>query len=150
MGPGLYCLNGELKVNGGGLSGTGVVIYMMPTGGGVSLSGSADINLITGYGLTDNSGNDIGGYLIFMDLNNHNGVDMAGSNGSYYQGTVYAPGYRDPASQEKCNIGGSNTSTAMHSNIVCYSIGVAGNSSVRVVYNPTENHIEPAAMELSQ
>jgi hypothetical protein len=150
MQPGLYCLDGNFTVNGGSLYGQGVVIYMTPAGGGVNFSGSALVTLTTGGSVKDANGENFGGYLIFMDKANRNGVDMAGSNGTFYHGTIYAPGPRDPASQEKCNIGGANSSMALHSNIVCYSIGIAGNADVTITYKPEENYRMPPMVELSQ
>jgi hypothetical protein len=140
MQPGLYCLGGDFTVNGGALVGNGVVIYMMAGGGGVSLSGNANIHLTTGAEILDARGIDnFTGYLIFMDKDNHNGIDMNGSNGSLFQGTIYAPGYRTPESQEKCNIGGNNTSISLHSSIICHTIGIAGNSNVTIIYDPRQN-----------
>jgi hypothetical protein len=150
MQPGFYCIDGNFTVNGGSLKGNGVVIYMSESGGGVNFSGSALVWLSTGSKIKDGAGKNFGGLLIYMDKNNHNGVDMAGSNGTYYHGTIYAPGYRDPASQEKCNIGGSNTSVSLRSNVICYSIGIAGNSSVTIDYRPNENYRMPPTIELAQ
>ena len=116
----------------------------------MNFSGSALVYLSTGSLVEDANGDNYGGYLIFMDMANHNGVDMAGSNGTFYHGTIYAPGPRDPASQEKCNIGGSNSSMALHSNIVCYSIGIAGNANVVITYRPEENYRMPPMVELTQ
>lgn len=150
MNPGLYCLNGNFTVNGGKLTGSELTVYMMPNGGGVSLSGGADVNLTTGQSVLDADGNNFTGYLIFMDKNNLNGVDMAGNNGSFFAGTIYAPGPRNPASQEKCNIGGTNTSITMNSAIICNTIGIAGNSSVTIIYNPKQNRQMAISLEQTQ
>jgi hypothetical protein len=150
MQPGFYCIDGNLTVNSGTLTGKNVTIYMTPAGGGVNFGGNAVINLSAGQKTLDAVGNNFGGVLIFMDVNNHNGVDMSGGNGTFYHRTIYAPGYRDPASQEKCNIGGSNTSVALRSNVICYTIGIAGNSSVTIDYRPAENYRVPPLIELSQ
>jgi hypothetical protein len=150
MQPGFYCLDGNFTVNGGSLKGSSVVIYMTAAGGGVNFSGSAQIWLSTGQKILDGAGKNFGGTLIFMDRDNHNGVDMAGSNGTFYHGTIYAPGVREPDSQEKCNIGGSNTSVSLRSNVICYTIGIAGNSSVTIDYRPNENYRMPPEIELTQ
>ena len=148
--PGLYCLKGNLTANNGSLRGAGVVIYMMANGGGISFGGNALIDLRTGENVPDANGDNFTGYVIFMDKNNHNGVDLSGSNGSQYVGTIYAPGPRDPASKSKCNIGGNPTSVTLNSAIICSTIGISGSSSLTIVYDAKQNRQAAISLEQTQ
>ncbi len=145
---GMYCFDGDFTVNGGSLTGDGVMIVMRK--GDLSLSGNADIYLKRPNSLLDAKGQQWGGMLIYMLADNHGGIDLAGNNGSEYHGTVYAPGTRDPISQEKCNIGGANRSTGIHANMMCSSIGIAGNAILDITYNEKENYQLPPSVELAQ
>lgn len=148
MEPGMYCLNGNLTVNGGSLTGNGVMFVM--NHGSVSLSGSADISLKRPNDYVDGANQHWGGMLIYMPEANHGGVDLAGNNGSSYMGTIFAPGPRNPNTKEKCNIGGNNTSIGVSASIICSTVGVAGNSSVTIFYEEEENYRLPPRVELVQ
>ncbi len=148
MEPGMYCLNGDFTVNGGSLEGYGVIIVM--NGGSISFSGNADIKLKRPNDYVDGKGQHWGGMLIYMPEGNHGGIDMAGNNGSSYMGTIFAPGPRDPISQEKCNIGGSNTSIGVSASVMCSTVGIAGNSSVTIYYDEEQNYRMPPTVELAQ
>lgn len=148
MEPGMYCLNGDFTVNGGSLNGDGVIIVM--NHGSVSLGGNADVSLKRPNDYVDGANRHWGGMLIYMPENNHGGVDLSGNNGTSYMGTIYAPGPRTPISQEKCNIGGANTSIGVSAAVICSTVGVAGNSDVTIFYEEEENYRMPPTVELTQ
>lgn len=151
MQPGMYCFYADLTINGGSVRGNDVMIVMYS--GSLNLGGNADVFIKRPNDIVDGATptpNHFGGMLIYMPKENHGGIDLSGNNGSTYVGTIYAPGPRDPASQEKCNIGGTNTSIGLSSNVMCYTIGIAGNSNVTINYRQEENYRNPPTVELSQ
>jgi hypothetical protein len=146
---GLYCLDGDLLMNGGVITGEGVTFYMRR--GSVQLGGSTSVSLSAsdGYGLKIN-GTEWSGMLILMPYENDGEVHIGGGSGSEYVGTIYAPGPRTPATQDKCIIEGSGTTLGLSSNIICYTIKVAGTADVTINYRDDQNWHSPPIIELSQ
>ncbi len=147
MKPGMYCLEGDFKVNGGQLSGNGVLIVMLS--GDVSLNGNANIRLIRANSIRDGAGQQYGGMLFFMPESNHGGIDLGGTSGSSYAGTIYAPGPRD-ANKQKCTFSGTSGTVAVKSNIICDTIEVTGTANVEIHYKASQNYQVPPMIELSQ
>lgn len=148
LAPGMYCLDDDLTVNGGSFTGDGVFIYMR--GGSVNLAGNAYINLKKAEVMLDAQGNNFGGFLFFMPFNNDGVVHLGGGSDSEYSGTIFAPGPRTPASQDKCIIEGSGTSLGFQSNIICYTIKIVGTANVTIDYQEEQNHQMPPFIELAQ
>ena len=152
MEPGMYCFHADVTINGNGsLTGRDVMIVMYD--GSLDLGGGADVYLKRPNDIVDGASpapNHFGGMLIYMPMDNDGGIDISGNNGSAYLGTIYAPGPRNPSSKEKCNIGGTGNSIGLSSNVMCHTIGIAGNSSVTINYREEENYRNPPTVELSQ
>lgn len=147
--PGMYCLDGDLRVTGGNFTGDGVFIYMRH--GSVDLLGNAYINLKKAEVMPDASGlHDFGGFLILMPYDNDGKVHLGGGSDSEYSGTIFAPGPRTPASQDKCIIEGNGTSLGFQSNIICYTIKITGKANVTIDYQEEQNHRMPPFIELAQ
>ncbi len=148
LAPGMYCLDDDLTVNGGTFTGDGVFIYMR--GGSVNLAGNAYINLKKAEVMLDAQGNNFGGFLFYMPFNNDGVVHLGGGSDSEYSGTIFAPGPRTPASQDKCILEGSGTSLGFQSNIICYTIKIVGTANVTIDYLEEQNHQMPPFIELAQ
>lgn len=147
MAPGMYCLKDDFTVNGGSLSGKNVLIVMLS--GSVDMEGNANIRLIRASNIKDGSGNQFGGLLFFMPMNNLGGIDLGGTSGATYAGTIYAPGPRD-SSKPKCTFGGNSGSIGLNSNIVCNTIQVHGTANVEIHYKAGQNYRLPPMIEMSQ
>lgn len=147
LNPGLYCFEDEVRFTGGSITGTGVMLYI--SDGNFHLSGSADVNLTASNDLTDASGNQWAGMLIYMDPNNTDQVEISGNTGSRYNGTIYAPGPSSPSSKDKCTITG-NTDFVLNSQVICYNVKVTGTSDVTINYDGGQNFHMPPLIELVQ
>lgn len=154
MDPGMYCLYGDFSVGGNAnLSGEGVMIVMYS--GSISIGGSVGVYLKRPSDIVDGKGQHYGGMLIFMPKSNTGGIDLSGSVGSNYMGTIYAPGDRTNAngntgSKEKCQIGGNNTSIGVSANVMCSSVKIHGNATVSIIFKEEENYRIPPSVELAQ
>ena len=150
MKSGLYCIKGDFTVNGGAtLTGEGVTIVMLD--GSIDFIGGGTINLTRPNSLEDPSGNNWGGMLIYMPMDNNGGIDMGGGSGSFYSGTVYAPGPRKSVNNDrsqKCEVSGSGTSIGVNSNLICYSINISGTANVSITYKEEQNYRRPPMVEL--
>jgi hypothetical protein len=142
---GMYCLGDNFNANGGIIVGEEVMIVM--NGGEVKLSGNTTVRLSQNPTLIDASGQKWGGMLIYMPYANTNEVAIGGGAGTYYTGTVYAPGPRDPASKIKCTVLGSGTNIALSSALICYSVEIGGSASVTIQYKEEENYRVPPMMD---
>jgi hypothetical protein len=150
MEPGVYCLYGNFRVNGGKLTGYDVLIVMLD--GDVSMNGNADITLMRADDIEDSAQpkpQQFGGMLFFMPDSNHGGIDLGGNSGSTYAGTIYAPGPRD-SSKNKCTFSGTTGSIGISSNIICDSIEVSGTADIEIHYNAKQNYQFAPMLEMSQ
>jgi hypothetical protein len=153
---GMHCFYTTITKNGGWLRSSGYGVFIVMKQGGISISGNAQTNLRAvfggpdGHGLFDGHQQQWSGMLIYMSPTNTNGIDLSGTGEPKFTGTIYAGGPRDPASQEKCNIGGNNETIALKAALICSSVGIAGGANVTIVYNPTQNYRMPPTVELVQ
>jgi hypothetical protein len=156
LNPGLYCLDKDLSLNGGVITGKGVMFYMR--GGSVQLTGgvSVDLQAVTDsqsapvFGAVGDPTFQWGGMLIYMPFDNTGEVSIGGNSGSRYTGTIYAPGPRQTAGQDKCIVSGSGTSLGLNSSIICDSVRVEGSSNLTINYDQAMNFHMPAVMDMSQ
>jgi len=126
LGEGLFCIeDGDFVVQPGtSLTGKNVTIFVQS--GEVNLSGDANISLeapIAG---------DYYGLLIFLPMENTNGVNLSGSNDSLYKGTILAPG-------SKIIITGTSPKVDYHSQILGYIIEIKGSHKINIIYKSSEN-----------
>jgi Flp pilus assembly protein TadG len=147
LSPGLYCIDDDVIFTGGSITGVGVTLYIIS--GDYHLSGNADVNLTAPTDLTDASGNQWAGMLVYMDPSNSGTVELSGNTGSRYNGTIYAPDPASPSSKAKCTITG-NADFVLNSQVICYSVKVTGNSDVTINYDAANNFHMPPLIELVQ
>lgn len=156
MEPGMYCFHADFRVNGSEgppanpnwLMGTDVLIVMYE--GSLELGGGFLVDLTRPNDFLDGAGEQYGGMLIYMPYENTGGVDISGNNNTNYSGLIYAPGPRVPSSQEKCNLGGADKTMGLDASVMCYTIGIAGNSILTIDYDPNRNYRGRPSVELSQ
>jgi hypothetical protein len=137
--PGVYCISGDFRVQGGqSLTGHGVTFYMQS--GELTWNGGATINLDA------QTTGDYAGLLVYQPLSNTSAMTLNGNGDSHYTGTFLAP-------SANIDIAGTGAvDGGFHSQVVGYTVEVSGTSNTHIVYNDNENYDAtiPPAIELSQ
>ncbi len=135
---GVYCINGDVKVNGGTtLEGTGVLLYV--ENGEVRINGNATVDLAAP------GGGPFQGLLIYLPIENDSMVVLNGNAESKFRGTILAPA-------SLIRITGNDSSYGFHSQIIGYYIEITGDSNVLIKYIDSQNYdavISPS-VEISQ
>jgi len=136
--PGIYCVNGDFRINGGDtLTGNGVTVYM--ESGDVVWNGGATINL------SAPTSGDTAGLLVFLPMSNDDSITINGNSDSHFQGTFLAPA-------SDVQILGTGAADGFHSQVVGYTVELGGTADTSIFYNDNENYdwTIPPSMELSQ
>jgi hypothetical protein len=149
--PGMYCIYGDKGFSGNGGNvivdgpddGPGVMIYLQR--GPFDLGGNTVVDIFAEPNpdvLIDHpSGNDWKGMLIYVDPENDSDVKITGNSGSKYSGTIFAP-------SSDCTIVGTGDSIGLNSQVICYTVKVAGNALVNITYDQDLGYDVPAAIDL--
>lgn len=143
--PGMYCLYNDFVMNGGRITGEGVIIVMMK--GKVSVSGNAIVHLSAPEKLLDGSKQNWGGMLFYMPSDNSSDITLNGGGNSNYTGTVYAPG---PSSKTKCKINGNSDSIAYNTAVICWDIDVGGTADLNIYYQEKQQYRPPPALHVTR
>ena len=123
--PGVYCLqDGFFADRDTKLNGNGVVFKVEK--GEFHVNGPADLNL-----LAPKEG-DFAGLLIYVPMTNGKRVTLNMNDTSKFVGTILAPA-------SKVLFKGSDSQFGYHSQVIGYSIELAGDSNVVIVYDVDEN-----------
>jgi hypothetical protein len=123
---GIYCINGDVRVNGGEtLQGNGVVLYVEH--GTVHFNGNATVKLGAP------SGGPFQGLLIYLPMDNDSIVTLNGNADSSFRGTILAPA-------SLIRINGNDSSYGFHSQIIGLYIELDGNSNLVVKYLDSQNY----------
>jgi hypothetical protein len=122
---GVYCVNGDFRVNGGDLLvGNNVLIYM--ESGDISWNGGAELHL---------DGPDDGIYknlLIYIPYENQASVRLNGNSASTISGTILAPA-------SDITIDGTGD-TGIDGQIIGYTVDLSGSTSVKITYSDENNY----------
>ena len=123
--PGMYCINGDVRVEDTELTGEGVLLVVEH--GSVHFSSTANITLeAPGKGPFKN-------LLLFLPMDNHSVVVLNGSDESIFRGTILAPA-------SKIRILGNESRYGYHSQIIGYTIELDGNSNITIRYLDEQNY----------
>ena len=135
---GVYCINGNVRVNGGEtLEGTGVLLVV--ENGSVIFSGGATIDLGAP------GGGPFQGLLLYLPMGNDGTVVLNGNAESSFRGTILAPA-------SLIRLAGNESSYGFHSQIIGLYIEITGSSNMLVKYLDSQNYdavISPS-VEISQ
>ncbi|MDO8752527.1 MAG: Tad domain-containing protein [Anaerolineales bacterium] len=118
-------------------------VLIMTENGGITLNGSSTLDL---HAISDpNVHEDLRNLLFFMPLGNDSTLNMNGSSGSEFTGSIWAP-------SSHCSLEGNNTSYDVNSQLMCYSISLSGSANIDITYDENENHIiqVPPSIELTK
>lgn len=137
--PGLYCVTGNLQINGNdSLIGSGVTIVIL--NGFVHINGNATIQLTAPAESPDPSPA-IAGLLFYMPPTNHNVMRINGNSESYYQGTILATG-------SDVDVLGTAAIDAYRTQIIGWNVQVGGTSDTYVLFNDNMNVMRPSFLDL--
>jgi hypothetical protein len=143
---GLYCVTGAdgFTGTGGTVEGTGVMIYL--ESGPFDLGGSTLVSLVAEDSpetLTDLNGFDWKGMLVYANPANTSLVKITGTSDSQYTGTIFAP-------SAECVILGTGDSLAVNSQVICYTVKIAGTADIEITNEGETAFIVPASIDLVQ
>lgn len=137
--PGMYCINGDFDLNAGDtIYGDNVIIVV--NGGTVIWNGGANVNL------SAPTTGDFKGLLLYLPYSNPSTVTIAGNFNSTFTGTILAPA-------SECNLLGTSGSVGMMSSqVICYTVDIAGTSATNITYDANNLWQAPISptIELSQ
>jgi hypothetical protein len=139
---GIYCVNGDFRVNGGDtLTGDQVLIVMQ--NGDVSFNGGANIQL-SGIPGPRTETNQLGGLFLYMPMSNCGTITINGNSESSFKGTILAP-------CSDVSIEGTGGS-GLQGQIIGYTVDLAGTSNTTIIYNEAQNWQAPVPpkIELTQ
>ena len=138
MKSGMYCItNDGFEVSGATVFGKDVFFYM--GGGDFLVTASSFVHLSAATNLYDASSNNWSGMLVYMPISNHGTVTITGTSGSYFGGTIYAPGPVSPSSKAKCTVIGTGEVLTLNSQIICYTIEIGGDGKINMRYDANAN-----------
>jgi hypothetical protein len=134
---GLYCMTGDLRINGGdNITGDAVTIYV--PNGEIWINGNATVNLTAPGPGSDPA---IEGVLFYLPPSNNNPVQLNGTSDSHFTGVVLAP-------SSDINVLGTGNVDAYHTQLIGWNVEVGGTADAGVVYNDEDNYDKPASIEL--
>jgi hypothetical protein len=139
---GIYCVNGDFRVNGGDtLTGDQVLIVMQS--GDVIFNGGAEIQL-TGIPGPRTETNQLGGLLFYMPMSNSGTITLNGNSESSFVGTILAPA-------AEVSILGTGDQ-GLSGQIIGYTVDFSGTSGSTIIYNEAQNWQAPVPpqIELTQ
>ena len=142
MAPGLYCLDGDFKINGDAtINGMNVTIYMRS--GQIDLTGNAQINLSAPNCTTSLCGVPpaIRGILFFVDPLNTNPVKFSGTATSSFMGTIYAP-------NSEIIVTGTDDIVTIQTQMIGQKVSVTGNVKIELNLDGAELYQMPSSIEL--
>lgn len=162
---GLYCLHGNLDINGGNVTGGctvaeytgpnapgpagtcdsgGVTFYFQPDpnngkAGEIKITGGPIVKLYAP--LSSEADPEIPGMLFYIPAPQAGSIDIAGNSQSEFRGTILAP-----ASDVKLT-GTQEASADFGVQIIGWNVTVGGTSSVNITYDPSTAVVFPAAAD---
>lgn len=141
MQPGLYCLSGDFKANGGTIDGDGVTLYL--TDGDFDIAGGVQINLTAPPSRTCQfCPPPIPGVLIYLAAGNTGEVSLLGTSDSEYLGLVYAPSGTIEA-------GGTGSElSVIHAQLIADTVKLHGTTDVLINFDDEHNYSVPSMIEL--
>jgi len=140
LGPGIYCIDGNVNFNAGDVViGDGVLLFVM--NGKFTINGGSHVELSAltidiinaNPSLQDQGLEDYVGLLIYLPPSNSNPVEINGNSGSFFVGTILAP-----ASLIKVN--GTEEYYDIYSQIIGWDVELTGTGNLTIHYNDELNY----------
>ncbi len=141
--PGLYCLDGDFRINGGTVIGNGVTIYMR--NGDFISNGNATVKL-SAPGIVVGGNQGTTGMLIYMALDNAGDISLLGSATSYYRGTIFGA-----SADSTVEVGGTGSMLQTYeTQLIAGTVKVHGTATIDISFNQSQNYMKPAQMTLEE
>lgn len=139
--PGLWCLTGDLTLNGNdSVVGSGVTIYI--PNGDITLNGNSYLNLSAPPNNIDPSPA-IAGLVIYMPASNQGTIKINGTSDNHLVGTVLAP-------KGTIDLDGTGDTTAYNSQFIGWNVFVGGNADFGVVFDEKVVYSKPTSIEMAK
>lgn len=140
MTPGLYCVQDNFRVSGGGkVVGDGVTIYMI--GGDFDTAGGAIVQISAPPAVPDPSPA-IPNVLIYMAHGNDGEIFLRGTSDSWYEGTVFAP-------DGDIEVGGTGSLlNDFNVQLIAWNVWVHGTVNINIYYEDGMTFQYPPSIEL--
>lgn len=134
----LYCVTGDLRLNGGSFTGNGVTIVML--NGELRINGNVTVDVRAPGSFPDPTPA-VPGLLIYVPKTNTNPILLNGTSDSYFEGTVYAPG-------STITFEGTGGSNNYHTQFIGWNVMAGGTADISVVFSEPQQYSRPAVLEL--
>jgi hypothetical protein len=144
--PGLYCLTGDMDIQGGTVNGSGVTIYLKKDGTkdtNVQINGGAEVHLNAPTDGTAVNGAKVG-ILFFMATGNAGNMTLLGNSASSFAGAVYG---RDA----NIDVGGtSGVNPTYNTQLVGKYVKVHGNSKIDINYQNMQPYTDQPKLDMME
>jgi hypothetical protein len=140
LSPGLYCVTGDLFLNGGEFIGDQVTIVMLD--GELRINGNVLVQL-TAPAIEPRPAPAIPGLLFYAPATNSNPITLNGTSESFFTGTVFAPA-------SNISLLGTGYQDAYKTQVIGWNVEAGGTADTYVTYNDNLNYTMPASLRLEQ
>jgi hypothetical protein len=151
---GIYCFYDGLNLNGTWWITTDLdnqgdydsasegVLFFVPQGD-LTFNGSSRVDLHAVDSTLDKFPKEFVNYLIYIPPTNNATVNITGGSGSEFTGTIFAPA-------SDITLSGNSTGLGLNSQIIGYTVKIAGDGKLNINYNPADNAITTTNPSLEQ
>jgi len=140
LSPGLYCVTGNVSLNGGEFRGDGVTIVFLD--GELRINGNVTVQL-TAPIPTPDPYPAVPGLLIYAPATNTNKLEFNGTSDSYFTGTILGPG-------ASIDLLGTGSEDAFKCQVIGWNVEVGGTADTYVMYDEDLNMVLPATLRLQK
>ena len=137
---GLYCVTGDLRLNGGSFEGNQVTIVML--NGEISINGNVEVRL-TAPAVEPRPTPAIPGLLFYVPATNSSDLTFNGTSDSFFTGTIFAPA-------SDISLLGNGYQDAYKSQVIGWNVEAGGTADTYVTYDENMNYTMPASLRLEQ
>lgn len=139
--PGLYCITGELRVNGNdSLYGEGVTLYLLD--GGLTINGNAYVH-ITAPSANPDPAPALPGILIMTAPGNNERIQINGNAASIFTGTILAM-------ESDIDFLGTGNANSYHTQVIGNNVQVGGTTDVYISYYANNEYGDPTFIDLQE
>ncbi|MGB2955750.1 MAG: Tad domain-containing protein [Anaerolineales bacterium] len=144
LNPGLYCITASqgINMNGGGVQGDGVTIFLLD--GGVTINGNVSPVDLRAPEESPDPSPAVPGILFYLANGNSNTISITGNSTSFYLGTVYAP------DGDLFFSGTSGTNPTFNTQLIGNNVEVSGGATIDINFNDDENFEQPPYLDMQK
>ncbi|MBN2147012.1 MAG: Tad domain-containing protein [Anaerolineales bacterium] len=141
LSPGLYCVTGAIKINGGDvLRGSDVTIVILD--GDMKINGNAEVQLDAPPRNPD-PWPAVPGILFYIPPSNSNRIQINGNSSSYFEGTVLG-------TAATIDVLGTGSVDAFRAQIIGWNVEVGGTADTYVNFQEQNMYSKPTSLELAK